>query len=315
MRMVSTTVLLALGSAGVATVRAQDFEFRRELAAGSRFVLRNIIGDVRIEGTSGRTVEVSASKKEGRYGDPEDVEIRTFDLDGGVAICVFYPGQYSRNSRNRDRDDRDDRADRDDRDDGNVRNRRVRSGRRDDPCSREGNWSNNNRNDTSVDFVVRLPAGLDVDAKTVSGDLIGQGLRGRLDLGTVSGNLQLTDAEGEVLEASSVSGDVELDRITAREVGAETVSGDVTFVGPIDPKGSYDFKTLSGDVIVTLPREPDAQVSAVTFSGRLVSDFPVQMDGRRRRNRFSATWGSGSAQLDLESFSGDVRIRSGTSSR
>jgi hypothetical protein len=269
---------------------AQDFEFTREVATGSRFVLRNILGNVHIEAGSGRTVGVTAHKKAGRHGDPEDVEIKSVEIEGGVAICVYYP------SSGRSRGGRDDGD-------------RVRR-RTEDPCSRGSDWQNNDRNDTSVDFVVRLPAGLHVDAKTVAGDLIGTGLRGTFDLGTVSGDLRLADVEGEVLEASSVSGDIELEGIRAREVSAETVSGDVTFSGPIDSKGKYDFKTLSGDVVMTLPRQPDATVSAVTFSGDLDSAFPITTAaGRSRRHRFNATWGTGTAKLDLESFSGDIRIR------
>ena len=70
-----------LSAAGVATLlasslTAQGFEFRRELPAGSRFAIRNIIGDVRLEGTSGRTLELTATKKAGRHGDPDDVEIK-----------------------------------------------------------------------------------------------------------------------------------------------------------------------------------------------------------------------------------------------
>ena len=180
----------------------------------------------------------------------------------GWAICVYYPSSDRGRTSGTDRD----------------------------PCNRGSGWPHNDRNDTAVDFVVRLPAGLRVDAKTVSGDLIGTGLRGTLDLGTVSGDLRLTDVEGDVLEVS-------------------TVSGDVTFAGPIDNKGRYDFKTLSGDVVMTLPRQPDAVVSAVTFSGDLDSVFPITQSGRSRRHRFTATWGAGTATLDLESFSGDIKIR------
>jgi len=291
------------GLALPASVLAQrpDFEFRRELAAGSRFEIHNIIGDVRLEATSGRSVEVTATKHEGRHGDPEDVEIEAVDIAGGVAICVYYPGSYrSRRDSDDDRDDRD-------------RRRRNRYRDRDrDACSRSHSRNGNNRNDTRVDFAVKVPADLKLIAKSVSGDVYGQGLRGDLDLATVSGDLQLSDAEGPVVEASSVSGNVDLDRVTAREISAETVSGDVTFVGNIDPKGVYDFKTLSGDVLVTVPRQPDATLSAATFSGRFSSDFEVSTDGRRRRNRYNATWGSGGARIDLESFSGDIRIRSGS---
>lgn len=293
------TMVAGLALAVAPSLNGQDFEFRRELPAGGRFAISNIIGDVRIDGTSGRTVEVTARKKAGRHGDPEDVEIKAVETDGGVAICVYYPGQWSR-----DRDDND-RPSR-----GN-RNRRGRDYDRDDLCNRGHNWGNNNRNDTSVEFVVRVPAGLKLDLKTVSGDVVGQGLRGdNIDAGTVSGNLSMTDVTATVLDAASVSGDVDMDRIQARNVSAETVSGNVNYTGAIDSEGGYDFRTLSGDVVLTLAREPDARVSAVTFSGDLTSDFPVNRDSaRKRRNRFNATWGKGGAQIDLESFSGDIEIR------
>jgi len=291
---------MALGWALVVTpgLAGQDFEFRRELASGSRFAIRNIIGDVRVDGSSGRSVEVTATKKAGRRGDPDDVEIKAIESDGGVAICVYYPGQW----RDDDDDDRPSRRN---------RNRRDRHRDHDDPCDRGHNWGNNNRNDTSIDFVVRVPAGLKLDLKTVSGDVIGQQIRGEdVNVGTVSGAVSLTEVTAQVLDAASVSGDIDLERIQAREVSAETVSGNVNYHGAIDAAGAYDFKTLSGDVVMTLAREPDAEVSAVTFSGGLRSDFPVNRDGaRKRRNRFNATWGKGGAQIDLESFSGDIEIR------
>ncbi len=277
-------LILLLGSHAAA---AQQFALTRDLAPGSRFVLRNVVGDVHLEAGSGRTLEVRAKKTAGRHGDPDDVLIKTVELDGGLAVCVEYP------SSGRNRSSREERG-------------RSKS---DDPCHRGSVWQDNDRNDTSVDFVVRLPAGLRVDARTVSGDLIAAGLRGTLDLGTVSGNVRLTDAEGDLLDASSVSGDVELAGIRVREVAAETVSGDVTFAGPIDPKGRYDLKSLSGDVVLTLPERPDASVSAVTFSGDLYSVFPMTAAGRNRRHRFKATWGAGTATVDLESFSGDIKIR------
>ncbi|MBM4187304.1 MAG: DUF4097 domain-containing protein [Gemmatimonadetes bacterium] len=287
-------ILLVMGSAPLA---AQEFEFTRELRSGATFDLRNIIGDVRIEAATGRRVEVTATKKEGRHGDPNDVEIEAVDTDGGVAICVYYPGQRSR------RDDGDRRAER----------RRENSRRQDrDPCHRgDLNWRGD-RNDTEVSFVVRLPAGLEVDIKTVTGDVFGQSIRAEgADFGSVSGNVELVDVQSSRLDANSVSGDVELRQISSAEVSAETVSGDVTFGGEIAPRGRYDFKSLSGDVVLNLPRQPDAEVSASTFSGRFVSDLPIgRKDNRRRhRNRFNVTWGKGGAELDLESFSGDIEVR------
>lgn len=288
--------ILAIGGMA-APAAAQDFSFRRDLPVGAHVWVRNVIGDVRIEGGAGRTLEVTARRKAGRHGRPEDVEIKAVEADGGVAICVYYPGS-GEGRRRRDRDEGGDEG-------GRHGRRRV------DPCNRDLNWGGNGKeNDTAIDFVVRLPAGLAADIKTVSGDVAGTRLAGTLDIGTVSGNLELTDVRGEMLDAASVSGDVTLDQVEMREVSAETVSGNVTFVGPVGGKGAYDFKTLSGDVTVTLPRQPDAKMSAVTFSGDLRSDFPVTPSERRHRNRVTATWGAGTADLDLESFSGNIRIRS-----
>lgn len=290
-------LVLPLAVVTLATpLASQDFELRRDLAAGARFTLRNIIGDVVIEPGSGRTLEVRAVKREGRHGDPEDVEVRAVEESAdGVVICVFYPSS----GRWRDDDDRDD-----------DRRRRGRRGRSSNPCRNGGNGWNGDRNDTRVDFTIRLPADLTVDVKTVAGDVEGRGLSGTLEFGTVSGDLRLVDVRATTLEATSVSGDVELDGVEAREVSGETVSGDVVYVGTIAREGDYYFKTLSGDVDLAVPGEPDARLRGSTFSGRLESDFPTTSDSRRRRSsRFSATWGNGSATIDVESFSGDVRIR------
>src|SRR5258707_9381666 len=69
-----------------------DFELRRELAPGKRLYLQNIIGDVRVTGGAGRTVEITAVKKSGRYGEPADVAVETLDPNDGVAVCLPHPG-------------------------------------------------------------------------------------------------------------------------------------------------------------------------------------------------------------------------------
>lgn len=288
------TTLLAAAALGVAAAASAqsrtDFEFRRELAAGKRFHLHNIIGDVQVTGGTGRTVQVSAAKKQGRHGDPEDVTIETVELSDGVALCVRYPGQR-----------RDDRSD----DDGKE------SGRK-NPCSTRGSWNNNERNDTQISFTVRVPAGLILRLGTVSGDLIASNLDGELDLTSVSGDVRLDGGRGQGISLETVSGDVDLLDVRAREVSGHTVSGEVTFRGPVLDGGSYDFSTTSGDITVGLPERPNATLSAATFSGRFSSDIGTTQQSGRNRRRHSATWGSGSARLDVESLSGDIRITTST---
>ncbi|HEV8600473.1 MAG TPA: DUF4097 family beta strand repeat-containing protein [Gemmatimonadales bacterium] len=264
-----------------------DFEFRRELAPGKRFYLADIIGDVSVTGGSGRTVEVTAVKREGKHGDPEDVTIETIELDDGVALCVRYPASRG----------------------GRPPSEKARAK---NPCSwGEGNWGNHNeRNDTEVNFTVKVPSGLRLRIGTVSGDVFAERLNGELDLHSVSGDVHLNGGRGETVNLETVSGDVALLDVIAKDVSGHTISGEITFRGPIQDAGSYDFTTTSGDITAQLPDRPSATLTAATFSGEFSSDLPVTQDvNRRRRHRYNATWGSGSAKLYMESLSGDLSIR------
>jgi len=269
-----------------------DFELRRELAAGRRLYLQNIIGDVRITGGAGRTVEVTALKKAGRYGEPADVTVETVELGDGVALCVRYPNQGRRRPPTAEQMDKN-------------------------PCS-TGDWDGEGwhdrgrRNDTEVSFTVRVPAGLRLHAGTVSGDVRAERLDGDLEIHSVSGDVHLIGGRGAAIDLETVSGDVELSDIRSKDVSGHTVSGEISFSGPIEDAGEYDFATTSGDITVRLPARPNATLSAATFSGRLSSDLPITPnESGRRRHRYAATWGSGSARLGLESLSGDLAIRVG----
>lgn len=280
------TIAAVTTALAVAPLAAQDFRLTRELAAGRAFHLENIIGDVRVTGTSGRTLEVTAVKRAGDDGDPRDVTIEAVDFEGGVAVCVRYPVRdRGRGSDNRDRGSSS-------------------------PCRRDGYSGNNERNNTSVEFTVRVPAGLQLDIGTVSGDVLAERIDGDLELTSVSGNAELRTARGPRIDVTTVSGDVLLEDVTSKEVEGTTVSGDVRFQGPIEDGGNYDFTTTSGDIRITLPRRPNATLEAASFSGGLSSDLPVDRpEGRTRRHRYSATWGTGSAKLSITTLSGNLAIR------
>lgn len=276
----------------------QDFSWSGDLRTGQRLAVENIIGDVRVEPSSGRRAEVVAVKKAGRHGDPDDVTITARESSRGVQICVSYPGTR-RGNRDRDRDR--DRA------------------RDDDGCDSGGGWGDgdnrNNRNDTEVQFVIRLPAGVELEAQTVSGSVFARGLRADADLASVSGDVEVTGFRGARLEATTVSGDVGLADVQARTVEAETVSGNVTFEGALDREGSYDLTTLSGRVLVTVPSGTGADYRASTFSGSIrMPAGATSESSSRRRNRSSGRIGAGGAALNLESFSGSVEVRVGTGS-
>lgn len=263
-----------------AVSQGPDFSWSGELAAGRRLMVKNISGDIRIEPAAGGSASVTGVKRAGRRGDPADVEIRQVQDRDGITICVVYPG-----SRDDDRD-----------------------------CDMEGGRKGSRweENDTRVDFTLRVPAGVLVEAMTVSGDVTGRGLRAGAEVRSVSGDVRLTDIVGATVEAQTVSGSVELGDIRADEVTAHTVSGDVEFAGEIRARGDYDLKTLSGDVVLRIPRGAGAEIDGSTFSGEFSSSFPLTVKSTSRytrSQRVSGTIGDGSARIRVESFSGNVAIR------
>lgn len=168
--------------------------------------------------------------------------------------------------------------------------------------------------------------GGDVTVETVSGDVHVRGGKGNVEIHTVQGDVQLEDASGRIgvhtangdltlsridgdILAETISGDVELSGITSSSVDASTVSGDVGYDGTIRDAGRYSLKSHSGDVTVTVPPDASAVVGASTFSGELDTDIPVQVTDTGPGKKISFTLGSGAARLELQSFSGDIRLR------
>ncbi len=278
--------MLALTMVALAALtQAPDFTWSGTIPTGKRLTVKNISGDVRVEPASGREATVTAVKRLGRRGDPDDVVVRQVTTADGIEICVLYPGSN---------DDGDCDWD------GNRRHNRNHRG---------SNWDDN---DTQVTFTVKVPANTNINVGTVSGDVTGHGIRGDTEARSVSGDVLLTDVVGKIVEAQTVSGNVELNRVNADEVVAETVSGDVDFSGEIRKGGNYDMKTLSGDVVMRIPKNSGAEISGATFSGDFSTSFPITTRATSRytrRQRIDGTIGDGSARIRVESFSGDVELR------
>jgi DUF4097 and DUF4098 domain-containing protein YvlB len=147
-------------------------------------------------------------------------------------------------------------------------------------------------NDVSMDLEVAVPANLRVSAASVSGDI------------------DISGANGDV-EANSVSGDLRMDRLRATSVRGNTVSGDIeVHVDAFTGRGDLSFHSVSGDVILELPRDFGADLSMSTVSGDMNSDFPVTLgNGRMSHRRIEARIGAGGRRLDVNTVSGDLRLR------
>jgi DUF4097 and DUF4098 domain-containing protein YvlB len=145
----------------------------------------------------------------------------------------------------------------------------------------------NNNSSNAVVISIALPAGVHVEAGTVSGDGMVSGVTGHTRLNTVSGSVLADGTAGE-LAVSTVSGEVIARNhhgvLTAKSVSGEvtasgefsnirahTVSGDLSF----DLHGfTRDFgaNSVSGDVTIRLPHDVGVDIIAKSASGAVVID-------------------------------------------
>jgi putative adhesin len=161
------------------------------------------------------------------------------------------------------------------------------------------------------------------NAKSVSGDisLTGAASDGELTASSVSGNVTARGLKARGLDLGSVSGDIIVTDVTCDRLGVKSISGNVEYSGGIARTGRYEFNSHSGSVRLMLANPAGFELSASSFSGSIRSDLPLTIggdssvrDGSSRRSRESgphnmrATFGDGSATLTIRTFSGDVVI-------
>lgn len=156
-------------------------------------------------------------------------------------------------------------------------------------------------------------------AKSVSGDVVLSGIAidGDLSASTVSGTVTAKGVKAHGLDLGSVSGDVVVTDVTCDRLNAKSVSGGFEYTGAITRGGVYDVNVHSGNVRFVLTNPSGFELSASTFSGNIRSDLPLTVGGDRdsaaRRRGISnrslrATFGDGSATLTLRTFSGNIVI-------
>ncbi|MCA1568313.1 MAG: DUF4097 domain-containing protein [Acidobacteria bacterium] len=152
---------------------------------------------------------------------------------------------------------------------------------------------------------------------SISGDVFLSDSTGEISINSSSGNIKVTSVsaltENDKFSAKSLSGDVSLEQISYQQVKAETVSGRMGLLGPISPSGHYDLKSTLGNVTLTLSGDASFQVNAsVSQEGQIINDFPLhggEIHTSSALRDLKGVYGNGGSLLVLSSFSGRVRLR------
>jgi len=147
-------------------------------------------------------------------------------------------------------------------------------------------------------------------AETVSGDLsaVGGGSRDNR-IQSVSGDVELREAGGRH-EIESVSGDIEFDGLAVAELRVQSVSGDVDARVRPAPGALIELESHSGDVALHLPANSGLRLDAETFSGSIESDFGGTVRrGRGPGEKLRLETGDAGIRVEANTFSGRFRLR------
>ena len=156
-----------------------------------------------------------------------------------------------------------------------------------------------------------------VIAKTIEGAIEVDGARGKTALSSVNEDIKITGVSGD-LSADTTNGSITLARIESTNVEVTTVNGDITYEGQLPAKAHLSFSTHGGDITLTVPDSANATFNVRTYSGEFGASVPVKgpdASSVRRGKRVTYTLGNGSAEVELESFGGDIRLRRAGPSR
>jgi len=180
-------------------------------------------------------------------------------------------------------------------------------------------------NPCKVDLTITVPAECSLDVRTVSAELVVEGLNGKFELHTVSGGIHLTALSGEMklhsvsgdvrgqglkgpLDVRTVSGDVRLEGSEIQAAHTHSVSGSLKMETGLG-EGPYQFRSVSGDVRLQVPAEATLTAVLHSVSGGLSSNLPLTSLERRNGDQVAQVQGGG-VTVSMNSVSGALRLGS-----
>jgi hypothetical protein len=138
-----------------------------------------------------------------------------------------------------------------------------------------------------------------------SGDVVLRTVGGRVRVTTGSGDIALT-SPGSAVTLRNGSGDVRVNG-AADDLRVHSGSGTVD-VGGSPATGAYwELHAGSGDVSVRVPSDASFRFSARTRMGDIHSDIPMTIVERHRHD-LRAIVGQGSARVEVETGTGEIRL-------
>jgi hypothetical protein len=215
-----------------------------------------------------------------------------------------------------------------------------------------GAYAGSQNGDITMDHVSSF-----VEAGSVGGSISLENSTGRVSLSSAGGGVEVVNVKAgtadDTFEVGTVSGDIQLTQIGNPKVSTKTVNGTVTLSGPLARAGNYSFTTMGGDVVLMIPTSSSFTLNAkVSQTSDIISDFPLKYTAEASPGiptpkpepapptpkakvkepkvggpiiapmvivkpvvvinpfkRITAVYGSGDATISLNSFGGTLRLK------
>ncbi len=158
--------------------------------------------------------------------------------------------------------------------------------------------------DVEVTFRVEVPAWVDFDGSTISGNVEAIDLASDVYAHTISGSIKVSTTGAA--HVGVISGTVTV--ASAELCDASVISGtiDAVITSP-DWSEDLEFSVSSGSARVEIPSNTNARVVLSSVSGSITTDFPLSGTS----HTMSGTLGNGGPTLSITVISGTLVLRAG----
>lgn len=187
--------------------------------------------------------------------------------------------------------------------------------------------------EAKVDYDVTVPAGVSVNVSTTSAPITADGINSEIELSSETGQItvhniakshlrvrsmtapvSLKDVTLSRVDIQSAGGAVQMANVNGQRVTVGTTSGNINYEGDCSGGGDYILTTHSGAIDMTLPATASVDLSARSTTGKVENDFPLQQKPHtsfvpQQGRSFAGTSNSGSSSVELQSFSGKIRVK------
>lgn len=187
--------------------------------------------------------------------------------------------------------------------------------------------------ESRVEYDITVPVGVSVAVSTATAPITVENLNSDLSLSSDTGRITvknvanayihvrgvaapitLTNVNDAHVEVTSSNGTVQLENVSGPRVTVGTTGGDISYHGDCSGGGVYSLTNHSGSIEAALPQNASVDLTARSVTGAVENDFPLQQKPHLTfvpspGRSLVGTSNSGSSSMELQSFSGRIRVK------